>query len=108
MAKAAIRTYAMAPSYHEADGEPVSKSELEDGDEVALRVSWFGDFDEAVSRPTIFEVTETWDHIDDVLLEGDDGHTYKLYDSRVTVECLSDDKKGKHRGNLAGRVKRLN
>lgn len=97
----------MASSYHEADGEPVSKSELADGDRVALRVSWFGSVDEACARPTTFTVTETWDYIDDVMLEGDDGHTYKLYDSRATVECLSDDKEGKHRGNLAGRIKRL-
>jgi len=93
--------------YHDAEGETVSKGELNDGDRVALRVSWFGDFQEALDRPTFFTVTDTWDFIDDVMLEGDDGHTYKLYDSRATVECLSDDKKGKHRGNLSGRVKRL-
>jgi len=94
--------------YHDADGEKVSKGELRIGDRVALRVSWFEDFQEALERPTFFTVTGAPSHIDDRMLEGDDGHTYKLYDSRMTVECLSDDKKGKHRGNLAGRVKRIN
>jgi len=94
--------------YHDAEGEAVSKEQLRIGDRVALRVSWFGDFQEALDRPTFFTVTEAPTHIADRILEGDDGHTYKLYDSRATVECLSDDKEGKHRGNLSGRVKKLN
>jgi len=94
--------------YHDADGEATTKEHLRIGDRVALRVSWFGDFEEAIARPTFFTVVEAPNHIADRKLEGDDGETYRIFDSRATVECTTDDKEGYHRGNLCGRIKKLN
>lgn len=90
------------PTYNRIEGEKVSRDELDEDDEVALRVSWFGDFDEALARPTHFTVKR---NDIDVVLEGRDGNTYRLREGSPHVLCNTDGGKGSHRGNLSARVK---
>lgn len=95
------------PTYRDVAGERVSGEELSEGEWFVARVSWFGDFDSALARPTHFRVKRADDFVGDVIAEGTDGHTYKFYGDRPHVECLSDDKRGKHRGNKSARLARL-
>lgn len=96
------------PTYRDIEGETVTDTtKFDEGEWFAARVSWFEDFDEAVARPTHFRVKRSDDFVGDVLAEGTDGHTYKFYGDRMHVECLSDDKVGKHRGNKSASLKRL-
>lgn len=106
-------------TFHDYDGESVGLTDLEEGDNVALRVSWYGSFEETKERPTEFTVTEPVSDaarrvaengntpMDSVKFEGDDGHTYKVYTDNPHVECTTDDKDGYDRGTLSARPKRL-
>jgi len=95
------------PTFRQIEGESVHGKELSEGDWFAARVSWFDDFDRAIARATHFRVKRSDDFVGDVVAEGTDGHTYKFYGDRPHVECLSDDKKGYHRGNKSARLKKL-
>lgn len=95
------------PTFRQIEGESIHGEDMEEGEWFAARVSWFCDFDEAIAKPTHFRAKRTDDFVGDVIAEGTDGHTYKFYGDRPHVECLSDDKKGYHRGNKSARLKRI-
>lgn len=90
------------PSSLALDGERVSTEEVQEGEMIAMRVSWFCE-----PRCTHFRVVETYDHIDELKLRGTDGHIYRLHGWDGKVICNTDDKKGVHRGNIGGDIKRL-
>jgi hypothetical protein len=92
------------PTFNKIEGEYIERTDFEEGDWFVARIKWF---DWEPDNPTHFRVKRSDDLLGDVLAEGTDGHTYKFYGDRATIECLSDDKRGKHRANLAARIKRI-
>jgi hypothetical protein len=89
-------------SYHSADGETVDRGDLQEGQTVALRISWYS-WDE--SKPVTFTVVRN--DFCSLKLEGSDGHTYRIYDDSSHVECTTDEKQGYDRGHIAARPKVL-
>lgn len=105
-------------SYHDIDGETVGYEELSNGDEFAIRISWYNWTED---KPVRFTVTEElsestknvlrnadYQPMGSIKAEGSDGHTYRLYIDNHHIECLTDDKDGYDRGTKASKPKLIN
>lgn len=105
-------------SYHDIDGETVGYEQLENGDEFAMRVSWYDWTDDKPVRFTVTrELSEStkrtikeseYSAMGSIKAEGSDGHMYKLYIDNAHIECLTDDKDGYDRGTKASKPKLIN